>query len=125
MRHAGMLVQPSVFDEPFGIPIVEAMATGLPVVGAAAGGIPEIIVDGQTGILVDRDNPAALADALLHLMDNPALAREMGHAGLRRVEETFSWDRIIDELKVCYFESCCSRNVQRASPAFTSRNSEP
>jgi glycosyltransferase involved in cell wall biosynthesis len=104
MRQADILVQPSVFDEPFGIPIAEAMASGLPVVGSAAGGIPELIADGQTGILVDRDNPMALADALLRLLDNPALASEMGHTGRLRAEEKFSWEQIIDELKLCYFE---------------------
>jgi glycosyltransferase involved in cell wall biosynthesis len=103
MRQADVLVQPSV-AEPFGMPIVEAMATGLPVVGSLTGGIPEIIVDGQTGILVERENPSALADALLWLLDNPALAEEMGRAGRRRAVEKFSWDRITEELKSCYFD---------------------
>jgi glycosyltransferase involved in cell wall biosynthesis len=103
MRHAEVLVQPSVV-ETFGMPIVEAMATGLPVVGSLTGGIPEVIVDGQTGILVQRENPSALADALLRLLDNPALAREMGRAGRRRAVEKFSWDRITEELKSCYFD---------------------
>jgi glycosyltransferase involved in cell wall biosynthesis len=102
MRHADILVQPSLV-ETFGMPIVEAMATGLPVVGSLTGGIPEIIVDGQTGILVERENPSALADALVWLLDNPALAIEMGRTGRRRAVERFSWDRITEELKSCYF----------------------
>jgi glycosyltransferase involved in cell wall biosynthesis len=114
MRQADILAQPSVFDEPFGIQIVEAMASGLPVVASAAGGIPEIIVDGQTGILVDRDNPAALANAVLQLLDNPALAREMGRAGRRRAEEKFSWERITEELKSCYFETQVLRCTEHA-----------
>jgi glycosyltransferase involved in cell wall biosynthesis len=104
MREADILVQPSVL-EAFGMQVVEAMASGLPVIGSAVGGIPELIVDGKTGILVDRDNPIVLADAIVRLLDNPALAREMGNAGRRRVEEKFSWDRITDELKSCYFDA--------------------
>jgi glycosyltransferase involved in cell wall biosynthesis len=104
MHQADILVQPSVFDEPFGIQIAEAMASGLPVIGSAAGGIPELIVDGQTGILVDRDDPGALARALLNLMDNPSLARKMGVAGRRRAEEKFSWEGITDDLKSYYFK---------------------
>jgi spore coat protein SA len=105
MRKADVLVQPSIFDEPFGMPIVEAMASGLPVVASSVGGIPELVADGHTGILVDRDNPAALADALNHLLDNPALARQMGHGGRLRAEERFSWERTTEELKLCYFGS--------------------
>jgi glycosyltransferase involved in cell wall biosynthesis len=100
-----VLVQPSVFDEPFGIQIVEAMASGLPVVGSAAGGIPELIVDRHTGILVERGDATGLAEAILRLLENPAMARQMGNAGRRRAEEKFSWERIVDELRSCYFGS--------------------
>jgi glycosyltransferase involved in cell wall biosynthesis len=104
IAQADILVQPSIFDEPFGIAIVEAMAAGLPVVGSSAGGIPELIVDERTGILVDRDNPSALATALLRLVNNPILAKTMGVAGRRRAQQQFTWEQIIDDLKSCYFE---------------------
>jgi glycosyltransferase involved in cell wall biosynthesis len=103
IARAHILVQPSIFDEPFGIAIAEAMAAGLPVIGSSAGGIPELIVDGQTGILVDRDNPSALASALLRLMDSPTLAQAMGIAGRRRAENKFAWERITDDMKSCCF----------------------
>lgn len=103
LRQADVLVQPSVFDEPFGIPIVEAMASGLPVVASRVGGISELVAHGQTGLLVERNNPSALAEALLRLLDNPVLASAMGQAGRERVEQKFSWERIVDRLKLCYF----------------------
>jgi glycosyltransferase involved in cell wall biosynthesis len=116
---AGILVQPSVFDEPFGIQIVEAMASGIPVVASAAGGIPELVVDGKTGILVERDNPDALAAALLRLMDDPALAKEMGIAGRRRAEEKFCWERITRELKDCFFAPLQSSLMEPQLPSST------
>lgn len=104
MQKADVLVQPSVFDEPFGMPIVEGMACGLPIVASAVGGIPELIEDGRTGFLVERNEPAALADALVRLLANPAMARSLGLAGRARAKATFSWERIVDSLNVCYFE---------------------
>lgn len=104
LREADVFVQPSVFDDPFPHATLEAMASGLPVVACAVGGIPEMVVDGQTGLLVERDDPGALADAILRLLGDPAKARAMGRAGRERIEEKFSWERILDALKSCYFE---------------------
>lgn len=59
-------------------------------IGSAAGAISELIAHGQTGLMVDRDDPAALADALLGLLNNRTLAREMGRAGRHRAELNFS-----------------------------------
>jgi starch synthase len=105
--HAAVFVCPSVY-EPFGLINLEAMACGAPVVASRVGGIPEVVVENETGILVDVDtvgqgnfepkNPEAfsgrLAEAVTSLLRNPARARAFGAAGLRRVEEHFSWDQI-------------------------------
>jgi glycosyltransferase involved in cell wall biosynthesis len=104
IQQANVLVQPSVFDEPFGMAVAEAMASGVPVVASAAGGIPELVVDGETGLLVERDNPAALADAIIRLLADKQLARSMGEAGRVRAEATFSWECIVDSLHACYFD---------------------
>jgi len=64
-------------SEPFAIAITEAMACRKPVVASAVGGIPEIIENGKTGILVEPDNPAALANALLNILKDPSLQRSI------------------------------------------------
>jgi glycogen synthase len=103
--HASIFCCPSVY-EPFGIINLEAMACGTPVVGSRIGGIPEVVVDGETGILVDleidesqqpRDPEAfssGLAAAINRLAGDPDLCRAMGLAGRQRVEDVFSWRSI-------------------------------
>ena len=103
-RRARMLVLPSVVDEAFGIPLVEAMASGLPVVATRVGGIPEVVEDGVTGLLVPPEDPSALTDAITALLEDPALARRMGEAGRRRAVERFSWDGVAARLRGIYEE---------------------
>ena len=112
-----MFVCPSVY-EPFGIINLEAMACETPVVASAVGGIPEIVVDGETGLLVPLDaddsgtfeprNPeafsAALAAAVNELMRDPARRRRMGAAARARVLERFSWEAIAAETMAFYRE---------------------
>ena len=108
--HASVFVCPSVY-EPFGIINLEAMACKTPVVASAVGGIPEIIVPGETGLLVDVDptgedtvEPAdpdgfarRLADGVNELMANPDRREAMGTAARKRVEEQFSWRAIAEQ----------------------------
>ncbi len=97
-RNADILVFPSVWNEPFGIPLIEAMATGIPVIATRGGGFPEIVHDGQTGLLVPRGDAPALAEAILRLLESEDLSRSMGQAGRQRVLERFTWDRIVQDL---------------------------
>lgn len=69
--------------------ILEAMAVGLPVVATDVGGTPEVVVDGETGVLVPSRDPAALAEALAAFLANPAMAEAFGRAGRARVEAHF------------------------------------
>lgn len=101
-RRADVFVFPSVWPEPFGMPIVEAMACGIPVVATRAGGIPEIVEDGHTGLLVDRENPVSLARAIEQLFGDEGLRRAMGERGRERALASFSWDRIARELEEHY-----------------------
>ncbi len=95
-RSATVFVFPSVWDEPFGMPNVEAMACGAPVVATRGGGIPELIAHEKTGLLVEKDNAEDLADAIAALLADRQKCREMGEAGRRRAIELFEWDRIAE-----------------------------
>jgi starch synthase len=97
--HATVFVCPSIY-EPFGLVILEAMACETAVVASRVGGIPEIVVDGETGYLVDFD-PAdldgftgALAGRIETLLKDPTLAGTMGKAGRERVLQHFGWGAI-------------------------------
>lgn len=91
---AGAFVLPTL-REAFGLSFLEAMAFGLPCVGTDIEAIPEIVVDGQTGLLVPPRDPAALAAAMRALVEDPARARRMGAAGRDRVRRCFGWDRAV------------------------------
>lgn len=70
--------------------VLEAMAAGVPVVATAVGGVPELVVEGETGLLVPPGDGSALAQAIERLLDDADLRRRLGEAGRRRVETTFS-----------------------------------
>jgi glycogen synthase len=113
--HAAIFVCPSVY-EPFGITNLEAMACERPVVATAVGGIPEVVVDGETGVLVpvafDPAEPmtpvdparlaADLAAAINALMADPARRAAMGAAGRRRALDRFSWSAIAAQTAALY-----------------------
>ena len=105
--HAAVFVCPSIY-EPFGLVILEAMACETPVVASRVGGIPEIVVEGETGYLVDFD-PAdldgftsALADRIEKLLKDPTLAASMGKAGRERVLQHFGWPAIASKTVQLY-----------------------
>jgi len=102
--HAAVFCCPSVY-EPFGIINLEAMACETPVVASAVGGILEVVVDGETGLLVPPANPEALAVALTRLLNDPDTRRRMGQAGRRRVEEQFSWASIAERTERVYADA--------------------
>ena len=105
--HATVFVCPSIY-EPFGLVILEAMACETPVVASRVGGIPEIVVEGETGYLVDF-NPAdpdaftsALAGRLEQLLGDATLAARMGKAGRERVVQHFGWQAIASQTVQLY-----------------------
>jgi glycosyltransferase involved in cell wall biosynthesis len=99
---AGVFVFPSLWHEPFGIPVIEAMAAGLPVVATRGGALPEIVVHGETGFLVDRGDAEGLSSAISTLLANPGLRARMGAAGRERVQQLFTWEHCVERLNRLY-----------------------
>ena len=95
---AAVVVLPAVGPESFGMPVIEGGAAGRPVVVTDVGGLPEVVDDGSTGFIVPRNDAAALAKALLRLLDDPSLSRSMGERGRAQVAERFTWAAVADRL---------------------------
>jgi glycosyltransferase involved in cell wall biosynthesis len=98
---ADVFVFPSIF-EAFPIPPIEAMAAGVPVIASKAGGVVESVVHERTGLLVEREDSAALAEAILLLARDGVLRRSFGEAGRVRVGELFSWPKITADVESAF-----------------------
>lgn len=94
-RSADILVNPSL-SESFGMTVAEAMACGRAVIVTNVGGMRETVQHGVNGLHVPAADPAALADAILHLLGDDALRESMGRAGRARAVELFSWDKVAE-----------------------------
>ncbi len=90
--------------EPFGLVVIEAMACGRAVVGTAAGAIPDIVDDGETGLLVPPEDPAALAGALARLRADAGLRERLAAAAREAAVRRFSEERMVTELTALYEE---------------------
>jgi glycosyltransferase involved in cell wall biosynthesis len=91
--------------EGFGIVLLEAMLAGLPVVATRVSAIPEIVVDGETGLLVPPGDVTAVADALARLLDDAELRRSFGEAGRRRAHDEFSVQHMVEGTVRVYEEA--------------------
>ncbi len=107
---AHMLVQPS-FDEGFGLPVLEAMATGVPVVAARRGALPEVL--GGAGILVDPDDRDQIASAILHILDDPGLAATLSAKGLER-SRVYTWANTARRTMDAYVAAIEHRSARRS-----------
>ncbi len=102
MAALDVLALPSVRPEPFGMVVLEAMATARPVIAAGHGGPLETVVAGETGLLVPPANPTALADALADLAANPALRAGLGARARTRAQAAFSFQAHISAFQNLY-----------------------
>lgn len=83
-RRCMLGIIPSVWEEPFGIVALEAMAMGKPIIASRVGGLRDVIVHGETGLLVPPGNPIVLRQAITRLLAEPGFCRQLGQAALRR-----------------------------------------
>jgi len=100
---ANIFVLPGIIDPDGGMDnlptvVMEAMATGLPVASTTIGGIPEMVVENETGFLVQPADALSLAEAIEKVIDDRLLAQRLGHAGYERAQKLFSIDKNVREL---------------------------
>ena len=91
LQEAAVLLNPSL-SEAFGMSLVEAAASGIPVIATQVGGMTDVVVPGETGLLVPADDPQALAEAMGQLLSDKDQRQRMGLAGRVRAVEKFSWE---------------------------------
>ncbi len=99
---ADVVVTPSLWDEAFGLCVVEAMATGRPVVVTRAGAMPEIVDEGRCGLIVPKGDDVALAGAIGRLLDDPALAARLGEAGRQRARQAYGLQTFVTRMSAVY-----------------------
>jgi glycosyltransferase involved in cell wall biosynthesis len=109
-------VLPSVSGEGLSNSLLESMAAALPVVATNIGGNPEVVVDGETGLLVPPRKPAALAEAICRVLLTPGMRHSFGQAGRRRVLDHFSNERMIRTVEHLY-EELLETNRRKPSAA--------
>ncbi len=107
LERAELLVHPARW-EGFGLALLEAMLCARPVVGTRVSSIPEIVIDGETGLLVEPDDAHVLAAAIGGLLDDHERARRLGEAGLARARATFSVELMTERTSAVYREALAS-----------------
>jgi glycosyltransferase involved in cell wall biosynthesis len=99
---AEVAIVPSLY-EGFSLPAIEAMSCAVPVVATTGGALPEVVgISGETGLLVEPNNPEVLVDAIRRLLDDADLRARLGAAGRERVKERFTWEVTARGTAACY-----------------------
>ncbi|HTY45072.1 MAG TPA: glycosyltransferase family 4 protein [Patescibacteria group bacterium] len=102
MNTATAVIVPSRWQEPFGLVALEAAHMARPVVAARVGGLPEIVIDGETGLLFDKEDSAGLAGAITFLLEHPHTAQKMGEEARKRVRNLFNWKELVNSYDTLY-----------------------
>jgi glycosyltransferase involved in cell wall biosynthesis len=112
MKAVDLLILPSIV-EGFGYVLVEAMAAAKPVVATNVSSIPEIVQHGETGVLVDVNDPPRLANAIGDLLDDPAKAHAMGERGRSVMLDKFTLERMIDRIESVFARAIDAQSAHR------------
>jgi glycosyltransferase involved in cell wall biosynthesis len=114
LKKAKVLLYPVTWEEPFGLVMIEALATGTPVIGTAHGAVTEILEDGQTGYLVkdDENKIETMAEKVGQIfnMEQPAY-KNMRQASRKKVEENFTVEKMVDKYEQVYLKMLNSKQA--------------
>ena len=113
LQSLDLLSVPATYQEPKGMFLLEAMANGVPVVQPRRGAFPEIVEHTGGGLIVDADNPSALADGFLELWRDPARADALGRAGAEGVRRHYTVGRMAEQAEAVYREVSANRRQGR------------
>jgi glycosyltransferase involved in cell wall biosynthesis len=102
LRASDITVFPSTWQEAFGLVLVEAMGCGKPIVSTRVGGIPEVVVDGETGFLVEPGDAAGLASRIGLLCEDAEVRARLGGMARRAAVQKFGIDRMVDDVVALY-----------------------
>ncbi len=106
-----LFVLPSI-NEGFGVVLLEAMAMKCPIVATNVGGVPEVVLDGETGILVPPRDPAQLANGIVKFLRDQSLAKQMSENGYQRLKACFSIEDAVSKTE-CLYKELLERKNQR------------
>lgn len=118
LRLCWVTAVPSVHPEPFGLVVVESMAAGVPVIASRIGGLPEIVTDGVAGLLVEAEQPEALATAMVRVLEDSDLRHRLASRCIAE-SERFSMDHFVQRMEAIY------REVVAVSGATLGRHATP
>jgi phosphatidyl-myo-inositol alpha-mannosyltransferase len=113
-QSADVFCAPNTGQESFGIVLLEAMAAGAPIVASDIPGYHDVVTNGVEGLLVERQNPGALGDALVRLLGSPEVRASMRRAGQAKAER-FDWPRVAAEV-FSYYQEVLTRREEEPEP---------
>ena len=97
-------VYPSTVSEPFGLTMLESMATSNPIIVTEAGGMPEVVKDGINGFVIPIRDFEALASRIIQLFEDKRLRRRLGYTGRQMVESQYTKERVSQDTLKVYFK---------------------
>lgn len=124
-RRASVLVAPSMLNEPFGLPLAEALASGLPIIASRAGGMAGVVEDGVTGRLVERGDVAGLASVIRTLLMDASTLGAMRLAARAAAEARFGWKHAVARLEEVYASALVMGTNSMVSPGSMSCVTRP